>query len=146
MVQTTSKTATAKKTAAPPKSMVKKSTANKPVVAKAASAKASAPAKAVPAKLANTKEASKAPSKKPGTRTASASIKGNGEVVAKSKSKKASSVGAVTPEQRYRMICDAAFYRAERRGFIGGNVEQDWIDAEMEIDQQLCEMQGQTNH
>lgn len=44
---------------------------------------------------------------------------------------------AVTPEQRWKMIAEAAYYRAERRGFVGGDPAQDWVDAEMEIDQML---------
>jgi hypothetical protein len=40
----------------------------------------------------------------------------------------------VTPEQRHFMIAEAAYYRAERRGFEGGYEWQDWMDAEAEID------------
>ena len=41
---------------------------------------------------------------------------------------------SVTPEQRYKMIAEAAYFRAEKRGFVGGNVANDWLDAEAEID------------
>lgn len=41
---------------------------------------------------------------------------------------------SITPDQRYRMICDAAYYRAERRGFVGGNPHEDWVAAEAEVD------------
>lgn len=44
---------------------------------------------------------------------------------------------SVSPEERQRMIRDAAYYRAERRGFMGGDPHQDWVDAEYEIDQML---------
>lgn len=44
---------------------------------------------------------------------------------------------AVTPEQRYKMIAEAAYFRAEKRGFVGGNSAQDWIEAEAEIDNLL---------
>nr|VFK50302.1 MAG: Protein of unknown function (DUF2934) [Candidatus Kentron sp. TUN]VFK51422.1 MAG: Protein of unknown function (DUF2934) [Candidatus Kentron sp. TUN]VFK58007.1 MAG: Protein of unknown function (DUF2934) [Candidatus Kentron sp. TUN] len=40
----------------------------------------------------------------------------------------------VTPEERWNMIAVAAYYRAEERGFIGGNPAEDWIAAEKEID------------
>ncbi len=40
----------------------------------------------------------------------------------------------VNAEQRYRMIAEAAYYRAEKRGFSGGDVENDWLEAEAEID------------
>lgn len=36
-------------------------------------------------------------------------------------------------EDRRRLICDAAFFRAERRGFVGGDPDQDWYEAEQEI-------------
>lgn len=32
------------------------------------------------------------------------------------------------------MIQEAAYYRAEKRGFAPGNEAQDWADAEREID------------
>jgi hypothetical protein len=37
-------------------------------------------------------------------------------------------------EQRHRMIETAAYYRAEKRGFSGGDAIKDWIEAEREID------------
>lgn len=48
----------------------------------------------------------------------------------------------ITPEQRYRMISDAAFFRAERRGFVGGDAAQDWHDAEAEIDMIIKNMRA----
>ena len=35
---------------------------------------------------------------------------------------------------RQRRIATAAYYRAEKRGFIGGNELQDWLNAEAEIE------------
>jgi|AMWB02.1.fsa_nt_gi DNA anti-recombination protein RmuC len=43
----------------------------------------------------------------------------------------------VTPEQRYRMIAEAAYFRTEKRGFVGGDAAQDWLEAEVEIDRIL---------
>ena len=40
----------------------------------------------------------------------------------------------VSAEERHRMICEAAYLRAERRGFVGGDPHQDWLEAEGEID------------
>jgi hypothetical protein len=40
-------------------------------------------------------------------------------------------------EERYRMIAEAAYFRAENRGFTGGNVAEDWLQAEAEIDRYL---------
>jgi hypothetical protein len=42
---------------------------------------------------------------------------------------------SVQAERRYRMIAEAAYYRAERRRFQNGNPIQDWLEAEREIDQ-----------
>lgn len=43
----------------------------------------------------------------------------------------------LTHEQRMKMIAEAAYYLAEKRGFIGGNPEQDWLEAESRIEEQL---------
>jgi hypothetical protein len=43
---------------------------------------------------------------------------------------------AISPEQRRLMIAEAAYYRAQRRGFRGDPV-RDWTEAEAEIDSQL---------
>jgi hypothetical protein len=37
-------------------------------------------------------------------------------------------------ERRHRMIETAAYYRAVKRGFSGGDALKDWIEAEREID------------
>lgn len=44
---------------------------------------------------------------------------------------------AVTAEERDRMIREAAYYIAERRGFVGGSPAEDWEQAEAEVDQLL---------
>jgi hypothetical protein len=46
-------------------------------------------------------------------------------------------VGEVTPEERYRMIGEAAYYRAEKRGFAPGGEHEDWAAAVAEIDAML---------
>jgi hypothetical protein len=48
-------------------------------------------------------------------------------------------VGEVTPEERYRMIQEAAYYRAEKRGFAPGHEEEDWAAAVAEIDAMLAD-------
>jgi len=40
----------------------------------------------------------------------------------------------LTPEQRYRLIAEAAFLKAERRGFEGGDPLRDWLEAEKEVE------------
>jgi hypothetical protein len=44
----------------------------------------------------------------------------------------------VTPEERQRMIAEAAYFRAEHRAFLGGSLEQDWLESEVEIDKILA--------
>lgn len=41
---------------------------------------------------------------------------------------------AISREQRQAMVAEAAYYLAERRGFVGGDPERDWREAEAEID------------
>ena len=43
----------------------------------------------------------------------------------------------VTREERYRMICETAYYRAQKRNFKGGDAVQDWLVAEKEVDSRL---------
>lgn len=43
----------------------------------------------------------------------------------------------IAPDQRQRMIEEAAYYRAEQRGFQGGDSVQDWLEAEAEIDAEI---------
>ncbi|BBP05289.1 hypothetical protein TPL01_14650 [Sulfuriferula plumbiphila] len=40
---------------------------------------------------------------------------------------------AVSAEQRYRMIAEAAYYIAERRNFAPGDAAADWAQAEVQI-------------
>ena len=47
---------------------------------------------------------------------------------------------AVSPEQRLAMIAEAAYFRAEARGFVPGEELQDWLDAEKEVDTRLLGM------
>jgi len=41
---------------------------------------------------------------------------------------------AVSPDQRRGMIAQAAYLRAERRGFAPGGEHEDWMAAEAEVD------------
>jgi len=43
----------------------------------------------------------------------------------------------VDANERRRMIAEAAYFRAERRGFSGGDPVADWIEAEAEVDAAL---------
>ncbi|MGA7964672.1 MAG: DUF2934 domain-containing protein [Gammaproteobacteria bacterium] len=81
-----------------------------------------------------------APGKKP---TAAKRQKSSGlpavaanKAIAKTKTarKTVPSVGAQT---RHEMIAQAAYFRAERRGFVGGGEVEDWLEAEREIERTL---------
>jgi hypothetical protein len=45
----------------------------------------------------------------------------------------------ISTEQRKQMIAEAAYFRAERRGFNGGSGDafSDWVQAEGEVDERL---------
>ncbi|HXV77304.1 MAG TPA: DUF2934 domain-containing protein [Candidatus Polarisedimenticolaceae bacterium] len=45
----------------------------------------------------------------------------------------------LTWQRRHEMIAEAAYYRAERRGFVGGDPADDWREAEAEVDRLLIE-------
>lgn len=107
-----SKPAAAKKTAAPkaPAAAQAAAAAKKPAAATAAKT-AAKPAPAAPKKVAAPKKAA----------------------AAKPSAKKAE----VSPEARYRMIQDAAYYIAEKHGFTGDN-HAFWLQAEQEIDARLA--------
>ncbi len=49
----------------------------------------------------------------------------------------ASVVAKIDPGQRQRMIAEAAYYLAEKRGFTPGNQITDWAEAEKQIDAKL---------
>jgi len=40
-------------------------------------------------------------------------------------------------EERHRLIAEAAYYLAEKRGFQGGNPEHDWLQAANQIDSMI---------
>ena len=48
-----------------------------------------------------------------------------------------SSQHKVTSSQRQQMIAEAAYFKAERRRFDGGDAVRDWCEAEAEIDARL---------
>jgi Protein of unknown function (DUF2934) len=50
----------------------------------------------------------------------------------------------ISRETRYRMICEAAYLRAERRGFMPGAEVEDWLAAEEEVDRLLSSEHAST--
>jgi len=49
---------------------------------------------------------------------------------------------SVTQVQRQIMICEAAYYIAEHRGFEPGHAVDDWLEAEQQIDAVLTRPAG----
>lgn len=44
---------------------------------------------------------------------------------------------AITPEQRWKLVAEAAYYLAEKRGFAAGHANADWLAAEKQVDAKL---------
>jgi hypothetical protein len=57
-------------------------------------------------------------------------VRRKGEVVA---------AAFVGPEQRAALIAEAAYFRAEKRGFVPGYETEDWLAAEAEVDARLLQ-------
>lgn len=93
--------------------------------------------KAATVKAAKTVTAKPAKAAVPKATAKTAPVKSTVSKTAATRSSKAKSIGKVTPEQRYRMICDAAYFKAEKRNFAPENEIQDWLDAEAEINRML---------
>lgn len=100
------------------KTSTKKAAAKKKATTKKATVKKAAVKKAVTKKTVAKKAVAKKTSKK--------------KAVAKTAAK-----WRISHEQRWQMIAEAAYHRAESRGFaVGGEVE-DWLAAEAEVDTML---------
>lgn len=108
-----SKTSTTKKA-----KTVATATAKPKAAAKPKATKAEAPVKKTPAKAAAPKAA---------------------RAVAQKKTTTGIKAVRVATDRRRDYIEVAAYYIAERRGFVGGNAADDWKAAEVEIDRLLAE-------
>ncbi len=51
----------------------------------------------------------------------------------------ASTLGTLSAETRLTMIAESAYFRAQARGFTPGFELDDWLDAELEVDDRLAE-------
>ena len=100
-----------------------------------ATAKAAAPAKAPVAKKAVAKPATAA--KKATVKSATVVKKAAAPKAAAPKVAAKGKRTGPTPEERYRMIAEAAYYIAEQRGFTPGDPAKDWRDAEAQIVSQI---------
>lgn len=72
---------------------------------------------------------------KPGRKTASKARK-------TAKPRRSAAKAAVSAEERERMIAEAAYFKAEHRGFAGDTREEDWHQAAAEIDEMLAPRRG----
>ena len=45
--------------------------------------------------------------------------------------------GTAADQKRYTLIQQTAYYIAEKRGFVGGDPEHDWLMAEKQVDEML---------
>jgi hypothetical protein len=46
-------------------------------------------------------------------------------------------VPRISPEERERLVAEAAYFIAERRGFEAGRELEDWLQAEAEVNRRL---------
>lgn len=84
--------------------------------------------------MANTTKTTTARSAKP-----TLTKKPPGSAAAGRKSPPGKTAATISPEIRYQMIAEAAYLRAEQRGFNGGDPLDDWLTAEREVDLLLAE-------
>ena len=66
--------------------------------------------------------------------------KSHGEFQTRQQTHRAATTAAIGPEERYDRVAEAAYLRAEHRGFLPGCELQDWLDAEAEIDKLLTQV------
>jgi hypothetical protein len=53
------------------------------------------------------------------------------------KPRKPAAAAALSNEELYRLIQEAAYFKAKARGFAPGREAQDWIEAEVEVRQRV---------
>jgi hypothetical protein len=52
---------------------------------------------------------------------------------------------AIGPRERHQMIAEAAYYRAQQRGFAGGDPLRDWLEAEAEVSMRLGDVSSRAS-
>jgi hypothetical protein len=91
------------------------------------------------------------PAKKSVSKFAAAPTKKGAPSCAKACEKKTAGAGdasprtLVTEKERHGLIAQAAYLAAARRAFQGGSPEQDWLQAEAEIDGRLLRCEQSSN-
>jgi len=79
------------------------------------------------------------PARKAATKTAARKTIAKSAPSRKKTTRKATAARLITVEERRRLIAEAAYLRAEARGFTGGSPEEDWVKAEAEVDARLLD-------
>ena len=115
------------------KSASKATTKSKKSAKKAAKKKA-ASKKATTAKSSTAKTAQKT-AKKPAEKTVAANQPG--KTTGTKKAKLSVKAKSDANSKRFMLIQQTAYYIAEKRGFVGGDPEQDWLMAEQQVDEML---------
>ena len=77
---------------------------------------------------------SRAPASKPAAKKSTASVSRIATKKATKTPQSRTHPAPSDPVERQRLIAEAAYFRAERRGFAPGNEETDWLEAEKDID------------
>ncbi|MCG6970299.1 MAG: DUF2934 domain-containing protein [Gammaproteobacteria bacterium] len=75
-------------------------------------------------------------SAKPATKSKTAAAK-------PSRSRKKPAAINISDEQRLSMIAETAYFKAEKRGFMGGDPTEDWLAAESEVEALLSDNPAQ---
>ena len=68
------------------------------------------------------------------------SVSSKSEASAQPAPAESGSQASISPEDRTRMIAEAAYILAEQRGFQGGSPEQDWLEAEAQVERMINRM------
>jgi hypothetical protein len=117
------------------KSKSSKTKAKPKTKAKGTATKAKAKGTATKAKAKSTATQTKAKAKSTATKkAASASAKPAAKRVTVKKPRTRKAATAIDTDVRRHMIAEAAYFRAQARGFNGGDEIADWLAAEAEID------------
>lgn len=93
----------------------------------------------------DTADAAKKPksAKKPATKKTATTTKRKTTATKSTRAGKKTATIKITEEQRLGMIAEAAYYKAEQRGFCGGDPTDDWLAAESEINALLSDNPAQ---
>ena len=108
-------------------------TGNKKKATKRATARSSKPKKVTPTTARRTAKSAGTAKKRPSARSAE-TVSGSTGTSSVRTRPAAPKPLPITEEQRRAMVAERAYFKAERRGFVGGDPVRDWQEAEAEVD------------